>query len=131
MKNMWHTLTAVVLALALSACAFYPKTAVNLRGELPGKYIEQQEDGEVATVVDRWWEQFNDEQLNRMMAQMFRQNLQLEQSYARLQQVQATVKSVRSARFPSLAANGQAATFAARSEIDNEEEDPSFRGRRI
>jgi len=108
MKNMWRIITAIGVALIVSACSFYPTTVVELPGQLPAQYIEQEQSAEVTAVIDRWWEQFNDEQLNDLMEQMFRQNLQLEQSLARLQQARSTVKTVRSARFPNLSANGQA-----------------------
>lgn len=102
------TLTLIFAgALVLPACSFHSATEVSLPERLPEQYLEQQDDGETAAVVDQWWQQFDDPQLNQMMDQMFRQNLELEQSLARLQQARATVTSARSAQFPSLNADGQ------------------------
>jgi NodT family efflux transporter outer membrane factor (OMF) lipoprotein len=56
--------------------------------------------------VDQWWLAFKDEHLNQLMAELFDQNLELAQSIARMQQVEAAFRITSSAQSPVLAAGG-------------------------
>ncbi len=107
MNLVWRLMIAAGLLLGVSACAFYPKSVIELPTELPVQFVAQNADDVPSSVIYRWWEQFNDPQLNQLVELMFSQNLQIEQSLARLQQARSTVKTVRSARFPSLGVEGQ------------------------
>lgn len=105
-------ITLASLTAFLSACSFNPHTRVRLPDELPDRYVESNEKDhakEIRSSGDgRWWKRFDDPQLNRLMEAMFEKNLQIEQAFARLQQARASVISVRSARFPSVNAEGEA-----------------------
>jgi len=56
--------------------------------------------------TERWWLAFQDEQLNRLMEELFRQNLELTQLIARLDQVESLVRINRSAQLPFLSSDG-------------------------
>ena len=94
--------------LCLSACTFYERTAVQLPDRLPSHYLERPDQRASAKPLQRWWEQFGDDQLNRLMTELFAQNLQLDQAFSRLEQARATVRVVRSARFPAVDLNADA-----------------------
>ncbi|PLY02174.1 MAG: hypothetical protein C0623_04090 [Desulfuromonas sp.] len=108
MNKMIRSGAVLLIAVALSACSFYPKSQVRLPEDLPESYLQQTEETILANRVERWWESFDDVQLNEMMTVLFRQNLQIEQSYARLQQVRSLLSSARSGFFPVVNAEGQA-----------------------
>jgi len=101
-----HIICLVLISLVLPACAFYPKSAVELPVTVPEAYHGQSVPGEVDP-ASRWWELFADAHLNELMGQLFSQNLELDQALARLQQARSTVTSVRAARFPSVGIEGQ------------------------
>lgn len=75
---------------------------------LPEQYVEQTGPARTDQPMDRWWLAFNDPQLNRLMEQLFADNLQLEEAFARLEQTQAVVQITASSRWPSLGIGGQA-----------------------
>ncbi len=108
MKMLFRMTITISLALLMAGCAFYPRSDANLSVDLPEQYLEQQGVDAGPVSAGRWWQHFADQHLNSLMDEMFSQNLQLEQSYARLQQAQSAFKSVRSARLPSVSAEGQA-----------------------
>ena len=56
--------------------------------------------------TERWWLAFQDEQLNRLMEELFKQNLELTQLIARLDQVESLVRINRSAQLPFLSSSG-------------------------
>ena len=107
MKILLRIISTALLVLLLAACAFYPKSDVSMPDELPDQFIGQQGAEADQVLSGSWWQQFGDEHLNQLMDEMFSQNLQLEQAHARLQQARSAFKSVRSARFPSIGAEGQ------------------------
>jgi len=57
--------------------------------------------------IDRWWETFHDPKLNALMEEVFSKNLDLEETYARLDQEEALYRAVRADRRPSLEAKGE------------------------
>ncbi|NIQ94857.1 MAG: TolC family protein, partial [Desulfuromonadales bacterium] len=119
-----RVITAVGLAVLISGCAFYPDSAVRLPVELPDRFVEQRAEAAAPVRAGKWWLRFDDQQLNRLMEEMFSRNLQLEQAFARLQQARSVFKTVRSARLPSINAEAQAGrsmqpTFAGEFTGDN------------
>jgi NodT family efflux transporter outer membrane factor (OMF) lipoprotein len=56
--------------------------------------------------LDRWWEQFEDEVLNELMEQVFAENLDIRQAFARVEQMQATVRLANAGRSPQLDLEG-------------------------
>lgn len=92
----------VLCFLLLAGCSLHSPTAVSPPSAVPEHFLE----APIAPVSDpiheRWWLAFGDQNLNALMEAMFRQNLQLEGGFARLEQAQATLRTVRSAQFPAL-----------------------------
>lgn len=58
--------------------------------------------------TEPWWQALNDPRLNRLIETAFKQNLDLDQAFARLRQSQALVKIQASAQRPYLNFEGQA-----------------------
>ena len=111
MKRFYPLPVFCSLLLALSGCALHRPTEVAPPDAIPASFVElqQQDAGEVAS--GRWWLRFDDGELNRMMASLFADNLQIEQVMARLQQAESTLTTTRSARWPSFSLEGQASKF--------------------
>jgi NodT family efflux transporter outer membrane factor (OMF) lipoprotein len=61
-----------------------------------------------APLTERWWESFDDPQLNRLMDQALAENFSLQSSWARLAQFEAIRKRARSNLLPSLTAGAGA-----------------------
>jgi len=94
------------MVLLLTGCALHETTVVTLAYELPAEYLESHNATAAGLDIDRWWLAFEDEQLNRLMQELFAQNLELVQAYARLEQVEAAFRITRSAQRPMLSAEG-------------------------
>ncbi|PLY00865.1 MAG: hypothetical protein C0622_08050 [Desulfuromonas sp.] len=58
---------------------------------------------------ERWWTVFSDEQLNRLENELFAQNLDLRQSLARLEQLDAQLQSAGASLWPTLGLSASAA----------------------
>ena len=72
---------------AMVGCTLHEPSPVTLPVEPPPGYLESRESGMTNAPTERWWLAFQDEQLNRLMEELFRQNLELTQLIARLDQV--------------------------------------------
>lgn len=93
--------------LAVIGCTLHEPAPVPLPVTPPPGYLEQHRvDESTAAPAERWWQAFLDERLNRMMDELFRQNLELTQAVARLEQVEALVGISRSAQRPFLSSFG-------------------------
>ncbi len=95
-----------LIVLLLSGCSLHQATVVNLSDELPTQYLESSTVATSNPALDRWWLVFKDEQLNQLMQELFAQNLELAQAYARLEQVAAAFRITSSAQRPRLSAEG-------------------------
>jgi len=85
-------------------CAVHPPQEVSLPTDPPASYGERKSAGQP---IERWWETFGDERLNRLMDEAFSGNLDLAQGMARLDAARAVLKSTGAARLPSLDARGE------------------------
>lgn len=103
---MMSRLALLLGTLLLGGCSLHQPTAVNLPDQLPDQFIEQQSVPPAGLPLETWWLAFNDERLNALMEELFDQNLQLEQGFARLDQALASAQVVRSARFPAVNIDG-------------------------
>lgn len=92
----------------VTGCSVHRPQRVGLPVSLPDGYIEKTGPFAEGVRVGRWWEAFKDDKLNSLMDELFRQNLDLAQAYARLAQFQALSRSSRAAQIPSLNIEGQA-----------------------
>lgn len=99
-------LSELFVLLLLAGCSLHNPVKVVLPVETPPEYLELQAVAEPGLPVDQWWLAFNDEHLNLLMEELFDQNLELSQSIARLQQVEATFKITRSVQSPVLTVGG-------------------------
>ncbi len=72
---------------------------------LPEQYLAA---GKAAGVelLDRWWESFNDQELNRLQQQLFSGNLDLQQAIYRLEQLEALQRISSASLWPSLTLSG-------------------------
>lgn len=75
--------------------------------DIPDSFsLQQPVDAVQAT--DRWWEDFDDPQLNRLQERLLSENLTLRQAYYRLDQLAARQRSVEAALWPTLGLNAGA-----------------------
>lgn len=102
----------LVISSVLTGCSLHQPTSVEWASEPPSVYLQSQQESPAPVAIDPWWLAFEDQELNRLMIQLFQQNLELEQAIARLEQVDALTAISRSARYPTLGA----AANASRSE---------------
>ncbi len=106
---MMSTRIFIIAALLFlsSGCSLHQPVQVKLPVELPRQYHEVANNGSQLSPVDLWWETFADPQLNELVERLFKENLLIEQGFARLQQAQSSARVVRSARFPSIDGNAE------------------------
>jgi len=93
------------LAFALSpllGCSLHQPQKVELQTAIPDQYLEQGGTDKIAVAPDRWWLSFDDPQLKLLMDELFAQSLELDQAFARLEQSRSILRTVDSARYPTL-----------------------------
>lgn len=105
MHNHHRIILVLLVVFALTGCALHRPGMIALP-EPPDAFLEQGAAAPYAP-TGRWWESFGDPALDALMAEMFAQNLELERAFARLEQARAQVRSVRSARLPFAAIEGE------------------------
>ena len=93
-----------ILLLLLTACAPHLKQTAEPK-QLPESFSAPQAGPQFQPEL--WWNTFNDPNLNQLLAQLFRSNLNLVQGHARLRQAEALMRQARSFRYPSLTLEGQ------------------------
>jgi len=94
------------ILFAVAGCTLHEPSTVTLPVDPPPEYLESRESGLTNAPTERWWLAFQDEELNRLMEELFKQNLQLTQLIARLDQVESLVRINRSAQLPFLSSDG-------------------------
>ncbi len=102
-----YLLTTLMVPL-VAGCMSQPESPATLPVVLPDTYVEQYAIAVQSSDTDRWWQVFADPQLDRLMQQLFAQNLEIAQALARLEQAEALLGIARSPLTPSLGANVQA-----------------------
>ena len=90
---------AVILVLVASCSPFKPRTRQSPAGELPPAFSLYTAEFEPA---NRWWEEFNDPDLNALIIEMLSDNLTLKEAWARLNQVRALAVQAGSGLYPEL-----------------------------
>jgi outer membrane protein, multidrug efflux system len=100
-----HLLCLALLMLLAGCSSLHQPTRVAPPAP-PAGYLES---GGAAAgePLQRWWLEFHDPDLNRLMGELFADNLQLEQVFARLEQAAAAARSAGAARYPSLTLAGE------------------------
>ncbi|MDF1562359.1 MAG: efflux transporter outer membrane subunit [Deltaproteobacteria bacterium] len=100
MKNTRSLALLLLLPLASAGCALHKvETAPSPALPLPQAFDSATE-GEPAP--DRWWKAFGDPTLDALMEETLAGNLQLEQMWARLDQLEAIRRQAGAARFPAV-----------------------------
>jgi NodT family efflux transporter outer membrane factor (OMF) lipoprotein len=106
MKRFHPIIASLLLSLTLCACApFSPNKRVTDKGMVPSAYSNAALKDEI---VQRWWETFNDNQLNTLVETALANNYSLQQSWARLKQARALAFKSGAALYPDLALNSAA-----------------------
>ena len=103
---MIRCLFFAAILFAVAGCTLHEPSTVTLPVDPPPGYLESRESGLTNAPTERWWLAFQDEELNRLMEELFKQNLQLTQLIARLDQVESLVRINRSAQLPFLSSDG-------------------------
>ncbi len=90
----------------LTACSPFQTSRI-APPELPDQYLVAEQATDKLLPI-RWWESFNDLQLNRLQQQLFEGNLDLQQAIHRLEQLEALQRISAASLWPSLTLSGSA-----------------------
>ncbi|NIQ96818.1 MAG: efflux transporter outer membrane subunit, partial [Desulfuromonadales bacterium] len=120
MTRFVFALAGAALLLVLAGCSLHRPQPVTLPVDLPQQFSAETS---LPLPIDRWWEMFDDERLNALMEEAFAANLDISQAIARLQQLEATSRSIGAARRPSLNLQGQASRESTPGFFGNNEGD--------
>jgi multidrug efflux system outer membrane protein len=115
MKNHvnWFILT-IILLLVASCAPFKPQERQSPEGELPRSFSLYTAESEPEL---RWWEEFNDIDLNVLVKEALSDNLTLKEIWSRLVQARALAVQAGAALYPDL--TGTAGADYARQRSDN------------
>jgi len=116
MKNRVNRfiILTVILLLSASCIPFKPKQRQSPEGELPQTFSLYAAESEPTA---RWWEEFNDPDLNALITEALIDNLTLKEAWSRLDQIRALAVQAGSALYPDLTGTGGA--YYARRRSDN------------
>ena len=115
MKPFRSIIAALLISMGLSACApFAPAPREPGKEMVPSGYSNTAPETET---VQRWWEAFNDDQLNALVEEALANNYSLQQSWARLKQARALAVRSGAERYPDLTLDSAASV--ARRRVSN------------
>ena len=97
-----------LVLLVAAGCTPHAKTPVELPVEPPAAYLEQYTPTDLPPFSGRWWLDFADPELNRLIGQLLAQNLEISQALARLEQLEAALGVANSSLSPTLGADARA-----------------------
>jgi len=96
--NIIISLTAILVLL--NACSpFKPQARQSPAGDLPVTFSVYTTESEP---IQRWWKQFNDPELNALIAEALTDNLTLKEAWSRLNQARAVAVQAGAALYPDL-----------------------------
>jgi len=99
-------LVLFVTVFICSSCTYFnPEQRQNPEGEIPNTFSLYSKESEQP---DKWWESFNDEELNNLIEISLTENLSLKVAWARLMQSKALAIQAGSALVPNLTGNAGA-----------------------
>lgn len=87
----------VISVLMLTGCSLF-RPEVTPSHNMPSAYSGLSE--EASSPIGKWWERFDDEDLNSLMKEAFQNNLDIEQAYERILQSQAILRTANSSLGP-------------------------------
>ena len=96
---------AIVLVVAASCCPFKPRARQSPAGYLPRTFSLYTAESEP---LSRWWEVFNDPDLNALITQALSDNLTIKEAWSRLNQARALAVQAGAALYPDLTGTGGA-----------------------
>ena len=96
---------AVILLLVASCSPFKPQARQSPAGELPRTFSLYTAESEP---LSRWWEVFNDPDLNALITQALTDNLTIKEAWSRLNQARALAVQAGAALYPDLTGTGRA-----------------------
>jgi len=116
MKNSlnWVIILVVILLFGASCTPFKPKERQSPEGELPRTFSLYAAEFEPS---GRWWEEFNDPDLNALITEALTDNLTLKEAWSRLDQTRALAVQAGAALYPDL--TGTAGANYARQRFDS------------
>lgn len=95
-------ITIILFLLLMGGCSLlYRHEADSLQPALPAEFPYGQKNISMHT-LDRWWEDFANEDLNDFMTQVFSGNFDIKQALARMKQAQSLYKQSRAGSLPWL-----------------------------
>jgi NodT family efflux transporter outer membrane factor (OMF) lipoprotein len=97
-----------LLAIITAGCSPYGTGRFNEHLRIPAINSSSAEGANLYGNTGRWWEAFEDPALDSLMERAFRENLDLAQAYARMEQARAAAREAGAKRLPSLTANAAA-----------------------
>jgi NodT family efflux transporter outer membrane factor (OMF) lipoprotein len=95
----------LLIAMMLSGCALHKEQDVSPSVGVPETYLGETLEGEP---IERWWESFHDPDLNALLDVAFKNNLDLKEAFARLEQMRAVTRISFSRQLPGVSADYQA-----------------------
>jgi NodT family efflux transporter outer membrane factor (OMF) lipoprotein len=98
----------ILLVTFFSGCSIHRKQAITPPSPVPDSFAREEGLPAESLPIGRWWETFEDEVLNDLMKEALTNNLDLAQSFARMEQLQAVTRKARSVLYPTLNAEGEA-----------------------
>jgi NodT family efflux transporter outer membrane factor (OMF) lipoprotein len=115
MKHFRSIIAALLISVGLWACApFAPAPREPGKEMVPSAYSNTAPETET---VQRWWEAFNDDQLNALVEEALANSYSLQQSWARLKQARALAVKSGAERYPDLTFSSAASV--ARRRVSN------------
>ena len=115
MKNHVNRFILTIIFLLVASCApFKPQERQSPEGELPHFFSLYTSESEPEA---RWWEEFNDPDLNVLITEALSDNLTLKEAWSRLVQTRALAVQAGAALYPDL--TGTAEADYARQRSDN------------
>jgi len=96
---------AIVLVVIASCSPFKPQARQSPAGELPRTFSLYTAESEP---LSRWWEVFNDPDLNALITQALSDNLTIKEAWSRLNQARALAVQAGAALYPDLTGTGGA-----------------------
>ena len=110
-------LLLVIAGITLCSCATFTPRERHDSADLsvPSAYTLYEEG---APAPEQWWQSFNSEELNGLVADALQDNLTLAQVYARLEQARQAVVQAGAARYPAVSASGDASVTLRHTEAD-------------
>ncbi len=104
----------LVIGWSVLACSpFRPEKRVEQREMLPEAYSNRAPE---SNIVQKWWETFDDEQLNMLVEEALAANYSLQQNWARLRQTRALAVISGAGLYPELSLEGSASTGRRRTD---------------